>query len=139
VVARGLAEDARPVLHAAALGVERAEVEPADAGERYGGGAHRARLQGDVEIGLRQPLRAQRRAGGADGQHLGVRGGVGQLARAVAGAGENLATGRDDGANRHLAAHRSSLSLGEGGEHMAVAGVGWHDDSVARASPRRVR
>src|SRR5262245_46204279 len=42
VVAGGLAEDAGPMLHPAALGIERAIVEAPDAGERDGGGTHRA-------------------------------------------------------------------------------------------------
>ena len=89
VVARGLAEDARPVLDPAALGIAGAEVEAADAGERDGRRAHRAGLQRDVEVGARQPLGLHRRAGRADRQHLGVRGGIVELACAVAGSCED--------------------------------------------------
>ena len=93
VVAGRLAEDARPVLDATALGVGRAEVEPPDARERDGRRAHRAGLQRDVEVGVRQPLRSERGAGRADRQHLGVRGRIVQLARAVAGARQHAAVG----------------------------------------------
>ena len=63
VVAGRLAEDARPVLDAAALGIGRAEIEPADARKRDRRRAHRARLQRDVEVGVRRaaPTAAPRR------------------------------------------------------------------------------
>ncbi len=55
VVAGRLGEDAGAVLDAAALGVIGTKIEPADAGEADGGGAHRARLQGDIEIAAIEP------------------------------------------------------------------------------------
>ena len=83
-----LAEDARAVLDAAALRIGGAVVEPAEARERDGGGAHRARLQRHVEVAADQPLGAERGTGGADHQQLGVGRGVVQLARAIARRGQ---------------------------------------------------
>ncbi len=50
-------------------------------------------LQRDVEVRVRQPLRLQRGAGRADRQHLGVRGGIVELARAVSGPRQHAAIG----------------------------------------------
>ena len=109
------------VLDAAALGIGGAEVEPADARKRDGRRAHRAGLQRDVEVGAVEPLRPLRRAGLADRQHLGMRRGIGQLARAVAGAGQHAAVGaHHHRADRHLAARAGGLGLGEGRQHMAL-------------------
>ena len=85
VVAGRLVEHARAVLDAAALGIGSAEIEPADTRERDGSRAHGAGLQRHVEIAAGEPFLAEHRAGGADGQQLGMRGRVFQLARAVAG------------------------------------------------------
>src|SRR5665811_2030227 len=70
VVAGGLAEKARPVLHGAALGIARAEIEPADAGEGDGAGTHGAGLQRHIEIAVHEALASERGAGLADGQQL---------------------------------------------------------------------
>jgi len=121
VVAGRLAEDAGAVLHASAFRIAGAEVKPADAGKRDGRRAHRARLQRDVEIGAVEPLRFLRRTGLADRQHLGMRRRIGQLAHAVAGAGEDRAVGRPhDGPHRHLAAHARGLSLRKGRQPIAL-------------------
>ena len=115
-----------PVLDAAALGVGGAEVEPADARERDRRRAHRAGLQRDVEVGARRAAPSPSAAQAcADRQHLGVRGRVGQLARAVAGAGQHRAVrAHDHGAHRHLAARGRGLGLGERRQHVAL----WPDE-----------
>src|SRR5262245_4592996 len=73
VVAGYVAEDAGPMLDAAAFWIGRSVVEACDARERDGGSAHGARLKRDVKIMSREPLGARCLAGRADGQDLGVR------------------------------------------------------------------
>ena len=60
---------------------------------------------------------AERLRGGADRQHLRMRGRVGVLARAVAGAGDDDAVARDRRADRRLAARLRRARFGEGGAH----------------------
>ena len=65
-------KDARAVLDTAALGIGRAVVEPAQPGEGDRLGAHRAGLQGDVEVAVDQPRRAElpgARAGSPPARH----------------------------------------------------------------------
>ena len=73
MMAGGLREKARAMLHRAAFGIGRAEIKPADAGEGDGRGAHGARLERHIEIAVDQPLAAELRAGRADGKQLGMR------------------------------------------------------------------
>src|SRR4051794_28436023 len=61
VVAAGRGEVAHAAFHRAALRVGSAVIEAADAGERQGGGAHRAGFQRHVEVAVDQPLGAERR------------------------------------------------------------------------------
>ena len=99
-----LAEDARAVLDAAALGIGRAVVDAPDAREGDRLGAHRAGLERDVEIALDQPRRAELRGRGADRQQLGMGRRVAISLRAIAGFGQHRAVGADDHrADRHLA------------------------------------
>ena len=66
----------------------------------------RAGLERHVEIAVRQPLAPSACAACADRQHLGMRGHVVKLARAVAGRGEDLAVAHQHRADRDLAAAR---------------------------------
>ena len=102
----GLGEDARAVLDAAALGIGRAVIEAADAGEGNGLRAHGAGLQRDIKIAARQPFRPERVGGLADHQHFGMGRGVGRLARAVARHRDHPPSCALDqhGAHRHLTA-----------------------------------
>jgi hypothetical protein len=86
-------ENARAVLDAAPFRVRGSEVQPPDARERYCGRAHRAWLERDVEIAISEPLGAERRASGADGQQFGVCGRVFEFPRPVAGGRQNSAVG----------------------------------------------
>ena len=93
MMAGRLLEEARAVFDRAHLLIRRAEIEPADAGEGNGGGAHGARLERDIEIAIGEPLAAELASGLADGQQFGMGGRVAVGERAVAGCG-------DDGARR---------------------------------------
>ena len=77
VVAGGLLVDTGAVFYAATFGVRRCEIEPADAGEAYGGGTHGARLEGYVHVAIGQAGGIALSACFADGEDFGVGGGVG--------------------------------------------------------------
>ena len=76
VVAGRRCEEAHAVVDGAALGIGRAVVEPADAGERDRRRAHGAGLERDMQVAVGQALRAERSRGGADRDQLGVGGRV---------------------------------------------------------------
>ncbi len=84
-------------------------------------GAHRARLQGHVEIAAIEPLVAQRPRRGADRDDLGVSGRIVVLSRAIAGAGDHGAIPDDDRADRRFAPRLGGARLGEGGAHRVLA------------------
>ena len=86
MMAGRLGEEARAMLDGAAFRVWRAEIEPADAGEGDGRGAHGARLERDIEVAIDEPLAAKPGAGLANGEQLGMGGRIVKLKRAVAGA-----------------------------------------------------
>ena len=93
------------MLDRAALRVGRGVIEPAQPRVADRAGAHRARLERDVEIAVGQPVLAElARAAGAERDHFGVGGRVGVAARAIAGAGDHLAVARQRRADRRLAA-----------------------------------
>ncbi len=105
MMAGRLVEDARAVLHPAALGVVGAEIEAADAGQGNRRGAHRAGLQRDVEVAAVELLLPERGGCGAQHQHLGVLRRVVLDLDAVAGFGDDHAVGPNEHrADRHLAA-----------------------------------
>ncbi len=97
-------EDAWAVFDTAALGIGRAIIEAAQAGERDRGGAHGTGLQGHVDYAIGQPGGAPSGAGLPDRFHFRMRRGIGQFFRAVAGPGQDLARAiYDNGADGHLA------------------------------------
>ena len=103
------------MLDGAAFRVWRAEIEPADAGEGDGRGAHGAGLERDIEIAAGEPLAAELGAGLPDGDELGVCGRVVELKRAVAGACQHLARGaHHHSADGDLARKAGSLGLARG-------------------------
>jgi len=127
MVAGRVGEDVRPVLDAAALGIASAEIEPAQPRQRNGRRAHRAGLQGDVDVSLAEPLGADDLAGMADRQHLRMSGGIGKAARLVAGRRQHRAVCcHDHRADRHFAARGRALRLDKGDHHVALAGARWH-------------
>ena len=127
-------EEAHAADHRAALLVDGAEIEPADAREGDGAGAHRTWLQRDVEVGFAEPLGCELCRSLADHQHLGMGGRIGEFAGAVAGAGDDLAGADDDGADRHFAARGGGLGLGERCAHeIGAAGI----QLYFLASPKR--
>ena len=76
--------------------------------------AHRAWLERDVEVAIGQAIVAERRAGPADGEHLGMGRGSLERARAVAGGGKDSPVPHDGRADGDLAGAPRGAGLGEG-------------------------
>jgi FkbM family methyltransferase len=112
VVALRMGEDAGAVQDAAGFRIARSEIEPGDAGEGNRRGAHRAGFQRDVKRMAGQTFRPGRGAGRAQDKDFGMRGRVGQFARAVAGLRHHPAGGvQHHRAHRHLAARGGGAGL----------------------------
>ena len=85
----------------------------------------------------RQAFRAELGAGGAKRQHFGVRRGVGAFARAVPGAGHDLAAGADhDRAHRNLAPLACGAGFFQCGLHV---GFERHGPRCPQSAPFRKR
>ena len=122
MMAGWLAEQPRPVLDGTAFCVGRAKIEPADAGEGDGRGAHGARLERHIEIAIDKPLAAELGASRADRKQLGMSGRIAGAKRPVAGARQHLAfRAHHHGADRDLAARARGLSLSKGQIHGPLA------------------
>jgi hypothetical protein len=94
-----------------------------EAGLATGRGAHRAGFEGDVEGAVFEPPIAELMPGGGEDDQLGVGAGVSELAAPVAGAGDDRAGTRHDGADRYLTAVGGSLRLGQSHGHEATVVV----------------
>jgi len=92
-----LAEDARPMLDAAAFRIAGSVIEPPDAGEGYRGRAHRAGFERHVEIAIDEAFAFQHGAGGANRQHFRVCRRVVKFARTVPRQDQDVARGRHNG------------------------------------------
>ncbi len=98
--------DPRTMLDAAALGIGRTVIKPADMGERQRGSTHGTGLKRDVDVVIDEALGAQLAEREVERNHLGVRRGVAQLLDSVGGGCDDIARRAvdDDGADRHFAA-----------------------------------
>src|SRR5262249_23639756 len=111
VVAGGRCEEAHPVLDPTALGVGRAIIEPADAGERHRHRAHRARLERHIEIAVGESLGHERGRRLPDRQHLAMGGRTAIGERPVVRPRDHHAVAHDRAADRHLARRRGDARL----------------------------
>lgn len=135
MMAGRLGEEARPVLDGAPLGIGRAPIEPAQAGEGDRRRAHGAGLERHIEVAADEPLRAQRVAGGADRQNLGMRRRIPQFERPVAGTGQDEAIAQDDRADRHFPARTRGAGLVQGQSH----GIDTGEDRLHPALVRQIK
>src|SRR6266702_1549203 len=103
VVEAGVGEDFETGTDCAALGVVGAVDEAGNAGLDYCASAHAARLDGDVERGIGKTIVAEEARGFAKDDDFSVGGGIVAANGAVAGAGDDFAIVREDGADGHFA------------------------------------
>lgn len=97
VVEAAVADDVPEGADGAGLGLPGAEDEAGDAGQDEGAGAHGAGLDGHGEgAALKAPAVAEDGGGGAEGEDLGMGGGVAEALTGVAGGGELAAVTVDD-------------------------------------------
>ena len=93
VVERGVVHDGEDAAAGPGLGVGSGVDQARDAGVQDGAGAHGAGLERAEERAVEQAVVGECDAGGAEGDDLGVGGGVVVAQNAVVGAGEDLAGG----------------------------------------------
>ena len=98
----------------ASFRIGRGEDQAADACVQDGSGAHRARLEGAVEVAAFEAVVAECLAGGAEGDDLGVSGGIGVGDDAIAAAGDDFSVAHDDAAYGHFAGGFSEPRFGNG-------------------------
>src|ERR1700682_3076911 len=94
-------EEPHAGLHRAALGIGRAVVQPPYPRKRDRGCAHRARLQGDVEVAMDQPLAARDPGGLPDREDFGMRGRIAASQGAASGRGDELVVKHDAASDPH--------------------------------------
>ena len=116
------------------LRIRRAEHDAVDPREHDGAGAHRARLQRDVERAAVQPPRARDGARLPQRQDLGVRGGVLQALARVPGGGQHLLVARDHGTDGDVAGSSQSAAASAPPHHPLVEA-----GSLTRTSTLRSR
>ena len=122
------------MLHPAALGIIRAEHQPADAEQADGVGAHGAGFEGDEEVAAGQARAAETGGGGPQREDFGVGGGVVVGFGPVAGGGEERAV---CGGVRAVAV---GLAIEEAdGEEAASGGEGGEVGGVADSRRWRAR
>lgn len=97
-----------------ALGIPHAEDDAADAAMDDRAGAHGAGLLGHVKVAIGQTPVAESLLRLAQGEHLGVGGGIAQGLDLVVGAGDDRAPLHDDGADRHFTGLESAPGLAQG-------------------------
>ena len=120
------------MLDRAAFRIARAVIEPRDSGVGDRAGAHRAGFERDPQITVLQPIVADRGGGGANRQHLGVRGRIVERARGVR-------RGRDDAAveHHHRADRHFTGGTGGGGGIECGAHEKGHGDHDRPHAPVR--
>ena len=131
-----LVEEAAAIDHRAAFHVLRPKHQPADARMADRPGAHGAGLQGDHQGQASEAIVAAFFRRGAQGQDLGVGGGVVAADGGVMGGGDHLAGRRidDDGANGCFAGVSGGLRVVERDAHGAAIMVE-HSSHPNRPSP----
>jgi hypothetical protein len=102
--------------------VAGAEDETTDASGYEGSGAHDAGLEGTVQSGVFQTVVASTLCGFAEGEDLGVRGGIGAGDGAVPGAAKDLIVNGYDGPDGHFAERLALAGEAQGFLHEVFVG-----------------
>jgi len=95
------------------LGIFRSVDQAANAGVGDGAGAHRARLNRDVDVAIEQTIVADGEPGFAQGNDLGMRRRIIRSDRAIAAAPDDLAVAHDHRSDRHFAEREGTLRLAQ--------------------------
>src|SRR4051794_13655469 len=123
----------------AGLRVGRPVDDPRDPGEHDRPRAHGAGLERHVEHAVEHAPGSEAARGFAQGEDLGVRGGVATQLALVAPGPDDLALVHDHRADRHVVVLQRPLGLAEGQAHEVLVlgeeGHGWHDKPRTFASP----
>ncbi len=118
VMAGGLGKKPWPMFHGSHLFIACAKINAAQSGEGNGCGTHGARLQGHIEITIYEPLAAQNLRRRADGQKLGMGGGIFEFERPVPRLGQHFSIGIDnDRAHGNFATGCRCLGFRKGNNH----------------------
>jgi 23S rRNA pseudouridine2605 synthase len=133
VMAGGLGEKTRPVLHRPALRVGRPPIKPAQARERDRRRAHRTGLKRHIEIAADKPFRAQRLAGSANRQDFGVRGRVLQFQRSIPRPRQDHAVAQNNRAHGHLTARTRRLRVVERKRHWVDSAEYFRHENLFRS------
>jgi len=111
MMARGRSKKLHAAVDGTALWVKGAVIKPADAGERDGAGAHRARLERYIKVAIGKALGAERGGRCTDRDHFSMRSRIAVGQRTVAGTGDNAAVMHNNAADRDLSALPGRASL----------------------------
>src|SRR5437870_6831272 len=117
MVRTAVIEQPMPRLDGAGLRIQRAVDDARETGLDDGPTAHRARLERRVERGAREPVVAGLPGGLAQGENLGVSGGVAEGDRRVVRLPDDHVVEDDQGAHGDLAAREADTRLGERRPH----------------------
>jgi hypothetical protein len=126
VVEAGMVEDLEDGTGCAGLGIGGSANEAAEAGVDHGAGAHGAGFEGDIEAAVEEAVVADGGGGGAEGDHLGVGGGVAVAEDAILAAREDFAVADDDGADGDFAGVGGGAGFSEGLAHKFFVGGAGH-------------
>jgi hypothetical protein len=102
-MAGGRSKEPHAGIDRAALGVGRAVIEPADAGERDRARAHGAGFEGDIEVAVDQPFGSDPVRRLPDRQYFGMGGRIAVAQRQVAGGGDDLVIPHNHASDRDFA------------------------------------
>ena len=96
-------KDAGTIFDPSAFGIGSRIIESSDTGVRDCPRAHRAGLERHPHIAIRESIRSQYRASGADGHDLGMRCRIVSGARGIGSGRDELASVHDDGTDGDFA------------------------------------
>ena len=113
-----MSQDVVHRIHRALLRVRGPVDEPLDPRQHHRAGAHRARLQRDVNRDPFQPPRLRHPGGLVEHQHLGMGGGVGGGFDQVVGFGQDRTIADQHRTDRHLTDGRGAAGLRQGTFHV---------------------
>ncbi len=106
----------------AAFRVRRTPNQMLDAGLDDGPGAHRARLDCNIESAPAQPVVAKLTGRTAQRQHFGMSAGINQMDRTIVSARENPSLANQNRSHGNFSLTEALLGLAQGGTHEGFVG-----------------